>query len=618
MSKKNPRIRLFVSAHKPTDYIKSDIIKPIQVGTALPGHERISGYLHDDDGDDNISKKNPRYCELTASYWAWKNDLDYDYVGFFHYRRYLSFRDDILPESPWGTVERNFFTDDVAREFGWNDENIAKTISDYDIIIPKRQDIRRWPNAGKDMRSQYLESGALHTKDLDIMQDVIREKSPKYLPYAKEYLSGHESIFCNVFIMKASIFKDYAKWLFDILDECDRRIDYSDYSVEAIRTPGHLAERLLNIYLAYEIDRHNYKVKESQMVVVKNTDPEPSLTPAFAKNNVPIVMSANDYYAPYLATAITSIRENSSNDHNYDIIIMSRDIQPHNQDKIKSILKNYPNFSLRFFSVARYEEQFARLFTRGHFTIETWFRLLMPKIMPDYDKALYIDSDLVVEADPAILYNTDIDGYLLAATHDADTAGLYNGAEIGKKDYMDKILKINKPYDYFQAGVILFNLAEFRKTYTVESMLKYAASYDWQLLDQDVLNNLAQGKVKFVDMSWNVMYNWRYDRIATIIARGPKRLYDEYLEARKHPRIVHYAGPDKPWNNPHVDFADQFWKYCKISGYYEQTIAQMIDGRVNWHFQPWTFKRIVKGIGHHLFPVGSRRGRAFRRLSHHK
>ena len=82
---------------------------------------------------------------------------------------------------------------------------------------------------------------------------------------------------------------------------------------------------------------------------------------------------------------------------------------------------------------------------------------------------------------------------------DVRTAGLYNGYEPNKKDYMDHILKIKKPYEYFQAGVILFNLNEFRKTYTVEEMLKFAASYQWQLLDQDVLNYLAQGRTKIVD-----------------------------------------------------------------------------------------------------------------------
>ena len=94
--------------------------------------------------------------------------------------------------------------------------------------------------------------------------------------------------------------------------------------------------------------------------------------------------------------------------------------------------------------------------------------------------------------------------------------------------------------------MILFNLDEFRKTYTVDEMLEYATSYDWELLDQDVLNHFAEGRVKYLDMRWNVVMDWRDIRIARIIGIAPKHIFEEYMQARKDPYIVHYAGPDKP------------------------------------------------------------------------
>ncbi|MBR4667586.1 MAG: hypothetical protein IKO76_02375 [Butyrivibrio sp.] len=106
-------------------------------------------------------------------------------------------------------------------------------------------------------------------------------------------------------------------------------------------------------------------------------------------------------------------------------------------------------------------------------------------------------------------------------------------------------------------------------------MLDFALSGEWELLDQDVLNYLAQGCVKYVDMAWNVMYDWNYVRIRDIISRAPKHLYDMYMEARKHPKIIHYAGPDKPWQDPQCDFAEEFWKYARRSTYYE-TILQRL------------------------------------------
>ena len=242
---------------------------------------------------------------------------------------------------------------------------------------------------------------------------------------------------------------------------------------------------------------------------------------------------------------------------------------------LKNIFAENPNVSLRFFNVSRFGKQFEHLFLRGHFALETYFRLLMPELMPAYKKVLYLDCDVIVKADLAELYAVDVGDYLLAACHDADTAGLYNGFEPNKKYYMDQVLKIEKPYEYFQAGVILFNLEQFRKTYTSAQMLEFAASNEWELLDQDVLNYLAQGQYKSVDMAWNVMTDWRRIRIPEIISRAPKRLRDEYMKAHNAPKIIHYAGPDKPWQQPYADYAEEFWRFARKSEYYEVMLQRL-------------------------------------------
>ena len=85
---KEPVIRILVAAHKRTYAPENRLIRLVQAGTALAG-ERLPGMLHDDEGD-HISRRNRTYCELTVQYYAWKN-VQADYYGFFHYRRYMSF-----------------------------------------------------------------------------------------------------------------------------------------------------------------------------------------------------------------------------------------------------------------------------------------------------------------------------------------------------------------------------------------------------------------------------------------------------------------------------------------------------------------------------------------------
>lgn len=144
-----------------------------------------------------------------------------------------------------------------------------------------------------------------------------------------------------------------------------------------------------------------------------------------------------------------------------------------------------------------------------------------------------------------------------------------------KKKYTDQVLKLKEPYKYFQAGVLLLNLAEFRKAYTTKQILDFAVSEEWQLLDQDILNKLCEGRVKYIDMRWNVMVDYAGIRINKIIALAPRKLNQMYLDARNNPAIIHYAGPQKPWFEPEMDFGDVFWNYARGSVYYECMLFRM-------------------------------------------
>lgn len=609
-------IKIFTSYHKKCELLKNGCIYPIQVGTAVNGVV-YPEFLHDN-VEDNISEKNPLYCELTAQYWAWKN-ADADYYGFFHYRRYLSFNEKTkYPTDVWGNVWEPFFCTELKEKYNWDEKTIENVVEKYDLILPTQKDIQKMPDMGKNMHEQYTAERTLHGEDLEIMMDVIKDKSPKFLKYAIQYENGHKTYFNNMFIMKKELFEQYSEWLFDVVNECAKRGNYSDYSTEALRTPGHLAERLLNIYVLYLKDtQKNLRCAELQTIFIENTDPQETIKPIFDDNATVVALSINDYYVPYVATMLQSVHDHINTEEEYDIIIMNRDVSEVSQRALRAIFEDTKNVSLRFFNVSHFEGQFKNLFLRGHFALETYFRLLLPNVMADYHKVLYLDSDLVVVSDIAELYKENVEGYLLAACHDADTAGLYNGFEPNKKEYMDTVLKIKKPFQYFQAGVILFNLDEFRKTYTVEEMLKFAASYQWELLDQDVLNYLAQDNYKAVDMKWNVMTDWNRIRIAKIIARAPKYLQDEYKIAHNEPYIIHYAGPDKPWHQPYSDYAEVFWEYARKTIYYEVLIQRLCSRTIyeeTAQKRKITLKNLAKKIANLIFPRKSKRREVLKKV----
>lgn len=612
-SKSSPDIKIFLSCHKDCHIPKNSLFFPVQAGTSLAAQE-FPDMLHDNTGN-NISQKNKSYCELTTQYWAWKN-VDADYYGFFHYRRYFSFAEKIYPANAFGDVYAPCNTDAILEKYTVNEAKMREIIPRYDAIIPVEGGFEE---KGLDLYRQYCIAPAHHRSDLDFVLKVIQDEYPAMYPYAIRYLHRKKGYFCNMFIMKKELFGRYCEWLFDILEKHERATDLSDYSEQAYRVHGFLAERLCGIYLYYLEKTSKLKFLKLQRVFFENVEQEQAIRPAFSEQNIPVVFSANNYYIPYLSALLQSLVENSTPAHNYDLIILHRDIDEKNRRLLTQQISR-DNISLRFYDVTRTMSTYDNLPLRGHFKIETYFRLLLPELLTEYDKILYLDSDMIVQTDVAELYKTDIKNYLVAACKDADTAGLYNGYEPQKKEYMDKVLKITHPYDYFQAGTLLMNLAAFRKIYSTKQMMAYAASFPWELLDQDVLNHLAEGKTLFVDMSWNVMVDWRYIRIRDIIGRAPRRLYYEYLEARKQPKIIHYAGPDKPWTDPESDFAELFWFYSRKTPWYEVTLARLshsIDASL--HPAKKTLSQTIKdsllrpvvGI---FFPLGSERREKLKKL----
>lgn len=200
-----PDIKIFVVCHKPSYVPKNPYLYPIQVGTALASN-KLLGMLHDDEGD-NISNKNKTYCELTAQYWAWKN-MEADYYGFFHYRRYFSFDPDANKEDMWGNIVYEKISEEAIREMKLNPEEMKELITKYDVISVKG---RKYPEQEEKINiyEEYGKAVFQHREDLDKTLKVLINKYPKFSETVKEYMKSDVAHECNMFIMKKEIYKQY-------------------------------------------------------------------------------------------------------------------------------------------------------------------------------------------------------------------------------------------------------------------------------------------------------------------------------------------------------------------------------------------------------------------------
>ncbi len=230
-------IALYACYDKPSYVISSDIVIPIQGGAAC-ADSRLP-MLQDSEGD-NISSKNPHFCELTVTYWIWKNSTA-EVVGLFHYRRFLNLRNQL---------RKALIPDDhVLEAHDITRKRILEVLGRYDAILPCSVGSR-----GKSIRQHYAQRH--QGSDLELCIDLIAEKYPEMAETAREVLDNSRSLgyFANVIVCRKALFDEYAAWLFDILFEVERRIHEEVLTRDAYeqRIYGFLSERLMSVFIAHK------------------------------------------------------------------------------------------------------------------------------------------------------------------------------------------------------------------------------------------------------------------------------------------------------------------------------------------------------------------------------
>ncbi len=574
MNTQDLNIKIFISMHKPSFVQENNkYLIPIQVGAAL-ANEKFPEMLHDDEGD-NISIKNRMYCELTAQYWAWKNCNDADYYGFWHYRRYMSFNKEETSDQ-WGVIKHDALNEDTLKKSLIDEEHILSACSSYDIILPQKWDIIE---DGKRMTLYEHWCKHFNKDDIEITCDIIYKKYPHYFDAVRDVLYSDSAIFCNMFIMKKEYFDEYSQFCFDILSEVESIINQKYYNTEEYRTLGHIAERLLAFYVRYKEKYSNVDICYLGRTMYTDTRPLGSIHP-IREDSISVMLSCDNKYMPYTDVLLQSIRENAKSKYFYDIIICHRDISEQNQQIAKNIFSQDDNIELRFVDVTRNFEKYKDVHIDRHLTYETYYRFLALDIFNEYDRILYLDCDMVVNADIAELFFTDLGEAWIGAVRDYD----FIASSLKRKEfYQDNIIKyinIDDIFDYFQAGMILFNLKAIRGKITSKKLFQVALSRSWYFHDQDVLNCLFNGKIKYVDDTWNVFTMLEDDSERELLLKKilPAKFAESYKYSISNPRIVHYAGVPKVWDDPSIHLGTIFWKYARKSPYYEILLRTLMNG----------------------------------------
>ena len=298
-----------------------------------------------------------------------------------------------------------------------------------------------------------------------------------------------------------------------------------------------------------------------------------TIEPAFENHSTAIAIVSSDEYAPFAAVVVASIVENSIEEHFYDIVILTNDMSQRNRFRIINLGEERDNISIRVLDISKMIEGFS-FYTWAHFTSNTYYRLLTPDVFEKYEKVIYLDSDTVVNHDVAELFEVDLKNYYLAAAYDTHVvAYCTQKPPLEQREYNIKELGMKNPEEYFQAGVSVFNVKAINKDFGPGYLIKQGSSHKLRWLDQDLLNKLFYGKIKRLPGCWNVMVANQLNNLDEYYL--PQDLRQEYYDSRRAPYIIHYVGRAMPCYTQQPDLFEYFWKYARLTPFYEILIQRM-------------------------------------------
>lgn len=300
-----------------------------------------------------------------------------------------------------------------------------------------------------------------------------------------------------------------------------------------------------------------------------------------------ILMSINNRFVEPARVMLYSLCKNHS-EEKIDIYLLHHGLSQESVDELKKVLSLFKDKTLCLLDVGG--EFVEKLQGKGEWSVETWYRIIGIELLPkDLKRILWLDADILVKGNIDDLYNTDIDGKAFAVCEDYVSV-------INRNYWVKDNCGVPQTEKYFNAGVLLMNL-EYLWKYHWPSVLRDVVLEEFSKypnLDQDILNRLFYGQVKY--MPWS-LYNMNPSYLCLDleeIAKGNIR-YATYQEVNEHAEgydekfidvtkqvkdkacIIHYIAESKPWN---YRDKEMYWVFALYRDYwfdYEKELNELLQ-----------------------------------------
>ncbi len=271
-----------------------------------------------------------------------------------------------------------------------------------------------------------------------------------------------------------------------------------------------------------------------------------------SRKNIPIFFACDDNFVKFTIVSLFSIKENASKENHYTVYVLHTGITSAMMEKLYELQDE--NFTVIFRDVTDYLYSISdKLPIRDYYSKTTYYRVFIAEMYPEYDKAIYIDSDTVVQGDISELYDTDIGDCYVGACHEQ---AMVQVDEFGT--YVERVIGIDRN-NFFNAGLLLINCVEFREHMVLDKFVHYLKQYTFVVTqDEDYLNLICKDRVFWLDQRWNT------------------EVFGEIPYPAEEAKMIHYIMVNKPWHYADCRFGDIFWKYTEKTSVYGE-IKQILD-----------------------------------------
>ena len=263
---------------------------------------------------------------------------------------------------------------------------------------------------------------------------------------------------------------------------------------------------------------------------------------------VPVFLTINSSYAPYAAAAIHSLTQHADPKRYYRVIILHDGLNLVNRIRLRSLVTRNVALQFKKISHSLYLKAVIMYCAKrkglGDFFSAAvyYYRFFIPRLFPQYGKAVYIDSDTILLDDVGKLFDLEMGENVVLAMPDPKVTVIKEF-----RDYVDKAVGVPHA-EYVNDGVMVMDLKKMRKMKYLSTMVEMIKKYDADLVapDQDYLNVILRGRIGELDARWNM---------------------EPSEKLPKDAKLVHFNLFNKPWHYKNVPCEKLFWNAAQGTGF---------------------------------------------------